>query len=127
MELLETIVVRCGRPRAPDRPVPRRPVAHPARRGGRSPRRLGVPERLRPDADVRDRGARSCGHLGFGTKVCQGEYGIARIRERNEGGVLVPLYITTTKLPAYIQFLNYIDCRETDQARLRAATPKILA
>lgn len=61
------------------------------------------------------------------SKVCQEEYGIARIRERNEGGVLVPLYLTTAKLPAYIQLLDYIDCRETDRDRLRAATLTILA
>jgi hypothetical protein len=61
------------------------------------------------------------------SKVCQEEYGIARIRERNEGGVLVPLYLTTAKLPAYIRLLNYIDCREADRGRLRAATAKIVA
>jgi hypothetical protein len=61
------------------------------------------------------------------SKVCQEEYGIARIRERNEGGVLVPLYLTTAKLPAYIRLLDYIDCREADRDRLQAATVKILA
>ena len=62
------------------------------------------------------------------SKVCQEEYAIARLRHRNEGGVLVPLYLTTAaKLPAYIEILNYIDCRERDQDRLRAATLKILA
>ncbi len=61
------------------------------------------------------------------SKVCQEEYGIARIRERNEGGVLVPLYLSTAKLPAYIRLLDYVDCREADRGRLRAAMARILA
>lgn len=60
------------------------------------------------------------------SKVCQEEYNIARTRQRNEGGVLVPIYLVTTELPTYIRILDYIDCRESDRARLRAALPEIL-
>jgi TIR domain len=61
------------------------------------------------------------------SKVCQEEYNIARTRQRNEGGVLVPIYLVTTKLPTYIRILDYVDCRESDRARLRAASTEILA
>jgi hypothetical protein len=60
------------------------------------------------------------------SKACQEEYAIARLREQNEGGVLVPLYLKTATLPAYIRILNYVDCREADFERLRAMTSMIL-
>ena len=60
------------------------------------------------------------------SKVCQEEYEIAWLRERDDGNVLVPLYLVTAKLPPHIRILNYTDCRESDRARLRAAILKIL-
>jgi hypothetical protein len=60
------------------------------------------------------------------SKPCQEEYAIARLREQKEGGVLVPLYLKTATLPAYIRILNYVDCREADLERLRATTSMIL-
>jgi hypothetical protein len=61
------------------------------------------------------------------SKVCQEEYNIARTRHRNEGDVLVPIYLASAKLPTYIRILDYIDCRESDRTRLQAALPEILA
>jgi hypothetical protein len=61
------------------------------------------------------------------SKVCQEEYQIARLRDHEVGGVLVPLYLVSATLPAYVRVLNYIDCREADFERLRTAMPGILA
>ena len=60
------------------------------------------------------------------SKVCQEEYAIARLREQEAGNILVPIYLVTTKLPAYIRILNYTDCRESDRDLLSAAIDKIL-
>jgi TIR domain len=60
------------------------------------------------------------------SKVCQEEYGIARLRDREVGGVLVPLYLVTAPLPAYMRVVNYVDCRESDLERVKAALPRIL-
>lgn len=61
------------------------------------------------------------------SKVCQEEFAIARLRDRREGGLLVPIYLTTATLPPHMEILNYIDCRESDRERLRAASQAILA
>lgn len=55
------------------------------------------------------------------SKMCQEEYNIARIREREEGGVLFPIYLYSAQLPASWRTINYEDCREADVARLRRA------
>lgn len=55
------------------------------------------------------------------SKMCQEEYNIARLREREEGGVLVPIYFMKADLPNYYRITNYVDCREADQERLQKA------
>lgn len=61
------------------------------------------------------------------SKTCQEEYAIARLREREVGNVLVPIYLVTTDLPTYIRILNYTDCRESDRDLLAAAIDEILS
>ncbi len=55
------------------------------------------------------------------SKMCQEEYNIARLREREEGGVLVPIYFMEADLPNYYRITNYVDCREADQEQLQKA------
>jgi hypothetical protein len=50
-------------------------------------------------------------------KMCQEEYNIARIREREEGHVLFPIFLLSAALPASRRIINYVDCREADPKR----------
>jgi hypothetical protein len=61
------------------------------------------------------------------SKVCQEEFNMARLRHLDSGqDVLLPLYIQTANLPLYMQLLQYIDCRENDRAKIRAACRQLL-
>lgn len=53
--------------------------------------------------------------------ICQEELNIAIARNRDNEGVLMPIYLYQAKLPTYIKLLNYIDCREGDYDKLSAA------
>jgi len=55
------------------------------------------------------------------SKMCQEEYLMARIRHREEEGVLFPLFLFDAKLPLHYCDIQYRDCREGDSAKLRAA------
>lgn len=56
------------------------------------------------------------------SKVCREEYNIALARHReSSGGVLVPIYLYSAPLPTYMQLIQFIDCREGDMSKLRAA------
>lgn len=59
------------------------------------------------------------------SKICQEELNIAIARNRDSEGVLMPLYLYDAKLPTYIKLLNYIDCRESDYAKLAAAVGQL--
>jgi TIR domain len=61
------------------------------------------------------------------SKVCQEEYQIARLRDREEGGVLAPIYLVSATLPAHMRVFNYIDCREANFERLSTTVSSILA
>jgi len=56
--------------------------------------------------------------------VCQDEYQLALLHRRN-GGVLVPAYLRSTRLPLHMQLIQYHDCREEDQLRLAALAREI--
>jgi hypothetical protein len=60
--------------------------------------------------------------------VCREEYSIAQLRHREENRtVLVPVFLRNAALPSFMRLVNYIDCRESDQAKLRDAAARILA
>jgi hypothetical protein len=60
------------------------------------------------------------------SKMCQEEYNLARIREREEGGVLFPVFLLDTQLPLHFKDIQYTDCREADEAKLREASVKLV-
>lgn len=57
---------------------------------------------------------------------CIEEFHIALIRRRNErADLLAPIYLASAKLPTYMQLVQWIDCRESDTAKLRGAVERI--
>jgi hypothetical protein len=61
------------------------------------------------------------------SKVCKEEFNIALFRHReSEAGLLVPVYLASTELPTYMKLVQYIDCRESDHARLAEACGEIV-
>ncbi|MEQ8674780.1 MAG: toll/interleukin-1 receptor domain-containing protein [Aggregatilineales bacterium] len=60
------------------------------------------------------------------SKVCKEEYNIALMRHREEGDVLVPIYLESAKLPTYMRLIQFIDCRESDHEKLQNACTAIL-
>ena len=62
------------------------------------------------------------------SKMCREEYNIARLRDRDsDRDILLPLYLHTVNLPPHMRVVQYADCREGDQDKLRVACKKILA
>jgi hypothetical protein len=61
------------------------------------------------------------------SKVCLEEFHLAKFCNRESGSTaLLPLYVASTQLPAYMRMLNYVDCREADPAKLRGACGQAL-
>ena len=61
------------------------------------------------------------------SKVCKEEFNIAWIRNREtEINIIFPIYIYTSELPTYMKYLNYIDCREGDEARIEQASDHLI-
>lgn len=52
------------------------------------------------------------------SRVCKEEYNIALMRHREEGDVLIPLYLYSANLPTYMKLIQFIDCREYDQTKI---------
>ena len=62
------------------------------------------------------------------SKVCLEEYNMARVLDSDRrGGVLFPIYALSCDLPLHFRILNYADCREADQTRLREACDRLVA
>jgi hypothetical protein len=55
------------------------------------------------------------------SKMCQEEHLLARMRHREEGGVLLPVLLFDTPLPLHCRDIQYRDCREGDPVKLREA------
>ncbi|MEQ9356111.1 toll/interleukin-1 receptor domain-containing protein [Coleofasciculus chthonoplastes] len=57
------------------------------------------------------------------SKVCQEEFNIAMFRHReSEEPILFPIFLFDAKLPTYMKvLLQYVDCREGDEEKLRYA------
>ncbi len=62
------------------------------------------------------------------SKVCLEEYNMARVLDTDRGGgVLFPIYALSCDLPLHFRILNYEDCREAEQTRLREACDRLVA
>jgi hypothetical protein len=62
------------------------------------------------------------------SKVCLEEFHLAKFCNREAGlAALLPLYVYSASLPAYMKMLNYIDCREGDDAKLRRGCADVVA
>jgi TIR domain-containing protein len=60
------------------------------------------------------------------SKVCKEEFNIALMRNReSESSVLFPIYLKTAAPPTYMKMLQYSDCREADEEKLRRACTEI--
>lgn len=56
------------------------------------------------------------------SKICIEEFNIACCRHRDSAkGILLPIYLLSTDLPAYMKVIHYIDCRESDKSKIKAA------
>jgi hypothetical protein len=61
------------------------------------------------------------------SKVCKEEFNIAWVRSReSDQEILFPLYLFKAKLPTYMKYRLYVDCREGDSAKLRQACSRLL-
>ncbi|HEY6912165.1 MAG TPA: toll/interleukin-1 receptor domain-containing protein [Myxococcales bacterium] len=60
------------------------------------------------------------------SRMCMEEFNMARLRHReNESGVLLPVYLRSTKLPLYMRSLQYFDCREADPKRIAGCCERL--
>jgi TIR domain len=60
------------------------------------------------------------------SKVCQEEFNISRLRHReSDQGVIFPVLLEDTELPAYMRVLNYVDCRINDMAKIASAADNL--
>ena len=61
------------------------------------------------------------------SKVCKEEFNIAWARSReSEQEILFPLYLYSAKLPTYMTYRNYFDCREGSKEKLKGACNALL-
>jgi len=57
------------------------------------------------------------------SKVCKDEFNIAMILRRRKGDDFIfPVLVSEAELPAYMEMLNYTDCRIADPSKLKAAS-----
>lgn len=63
------------------------------------------------------------------SKICWDEFQCAKVREYNSDvQLLITIYLRShDKLPTIFQLNNYIDCREADEEKIRAACKDVLA
>jgi hypothetical protein len=61
------------------------------------------------------------------SKVCKEEFNIALLRHREaDGNVLVPIYLYSAPLPTYMQLIQFIDCREGNAEKIKAACKRLV-
>ena len=54
------------------------------------------------------------------SNICKEEYNIAHYLNRNATKeILIPIYLYSTQLPVYMKLVQYIDCREGDNHKLK--------
>jgi hypothetical protein len=62
------------------------------------------------------------------SKVCKDEFNTAWIRHRDTvDEIMVPLYLYTADLPAYMKIFHYEDAREGDHAKIAQSAERLLA
>jgi hypothetical protein len=62
------------------------------------------------------------------SKVCKEEFNIAWVRGREaDKDYVFPIYLYSASLPTYMSYRLYIDCREGDRKKLRAACTSLLS
>ncbi len=62
------------------------------------------------------------------SKVCKEEFNIALYRHRDsQEPILFPILLYEAQLPTYMKLLQYVDCREGNEDRLRSACEKFLS
>lgn len=59
------------------------------------------------------------------SKVCIEEYNVAHMRNREEGDVLIPVYLRSAELPHHMRLVQYIDVRENDPERLASLATQV--
>ncbi len=60
------------------------------------------------------------------SNICKEEYNIAHYLNRNATKeILIPIYLYSTQLPVYMKLVQYIDCREGDNHKLKKACNQI--
>lgn len=63
----------------------------------------------------------------LGSKVCKEEFNIAWARSRESDlEIIFPVYLYTAKLPTYMTYRNYFDCREGSTQLLNGACAELL-
>jgi TIR domain len=61
------------------------------------------------------------------SKACKEEFNIAWIRSREtDEEIVFPIYIYSTRLPTYMKYWNYFDCREGDTTKIAEAAERLL-
>jgi hypothetical protein len=62
------------------------------------------------------------------SKVCKEEFNIALYRHRDsQEPILFPILLHNSQLPIYMKLLQYVDCREGDEEKLRSACDYFLS
>lgn len=62
------------------------------------------------------------------SKVCKEEFNIAWVRSReSDEDCVYPIFLLSAPLPTYMKYRLYVDCREGDENKLRAACSKLLS
>jgi lambda repressor-like predicted transcriptional regulator len=59
--------------------------------------------------------------------ACMEEYNIARLLHRERNGLLLPAYLRSTDLPAYMRLVQYLDVREGDPGKLENLAHTIIS
>lgn len=60
------------------------------------------------------------------SKVCKDEFNIAMILRRRKGDQFIhPVLVRDVELPAYMELLNYDDCRVADEQKLRVSAERL--
>jgi len=63
------------------------------------------------------------------SKVCKEEFNIAWVRSRDtdDDDILFPIFLFSAKLPTYMKYRGYVDCREGDHGKLADAAKTLLS
>ena len=62
------------------------------------------------------------------SEYCKDEFNIAYLRRKKQNrNVLFPLLLRKADLPTYMEALNYVDCRISDKAKIKAAAKQLIA